>query len=189
MIFSNYFLSLEERFIALSRYIEIDDRNDETFSSEIALMYMASCSEFEVVAKQLCVLLGSEDALKNIFRISKCLKERIPDIFDQQVTLNLYGLTFNPLGEMSESSTSDWWTCYNKVKHDRSNFYHKANLLNLILSMCALQIVSYYFDWMSTCPEKPKRALIFSMPALPKIFRLSDVDYHGPARSDEVFDI
>ena len=50
----NYFLALEADVENLSRYIEFKKDNFRVYSIEIAHILLASSSEVDVVAKQLC---------------------------------------------------------------------------------------------------------------------------------------
>ncbi len=59
MNYYNYLFALEAKFQTISAFIEVDERNYHTFSTEISLIFLASCSEFEVVAKELCDTLES----------------------------------------------------------------------------------------------------------------------------------
>ena len=50
----NYFLALEADVCKLSRYIELQKDNYETYSIELVRILFAACSEIEVVMKLLC---------------------------------------------------------------------------------------------------------------------------------------
>ncbi len=50
----NYFLALEQDLLKISRFIEFNEKNYETFSLELAHLLFAAAAETEVILKSLC---------------------------------------------------------------------------------------------------------------------------------------
>ena len=55
----NYFLALESDLGKLARFVEPTEANFRTFSLEIVRLFLAACSEIDVVAKQSIRRAGS----------------------------------------------------------------------------------------------------------------------------------
>ena len=47
----NYYLELEDQFIATKKFVEFDASNSATYSVEYLKLFQAVCSEIDVVAK------------------------------------------------------------------------------------------------------------------------------------------
>lgn len=186
MDYHNYFITLEDKFLEISKYVEIDPKNFGTFSSEIAFLFMASCSEFEVVSKELCKILNPEFISEGakIVDIKKCLHQSLPEIFDEVVDVLLFRMEFKPLKIWSNKTPPTWWSAYNGVKHRRSEDYHLANLDNLIRALSALQIVNLYLVWKRDFPERPLNACTESIITPPRVFVLNGISYGGPQSSE-----
>lgn len=163
----NYYLELEEQFISTKKFVEFDDSNFYTYSVEYLKLLQAVCSEIDVVAK---ILAEECDAsfrkLKNI-NIQKWgyyIKKEYSNIENLNVIFNIdYKIT--PWHNWSyikykdgrgttrfkldkEKKTPEWWTAYNKVKHERTSHYKhgklnytRANQKNLINAFAALYIL------------------------------------------------
>ncbi|WP_288882561.1 hypothetical protein [Pedobacter panaciterrae] len=188
MNYHNYFVGLEDRFIDISKYVEVDELNYGTFSSELALLYMSVCSEFEVVSKELCSILDPQKNIVNINSHYEVYSQHSSNLLNEIVVLGRYNLSFKPFELWTDKFRPEWWTHYNKVKHNRTENYHLANLGNVIQSLCALQAVNYYFIWKKECPTKSRFAPPIHMALIPNIFKLKDVGYSGPFSSDDVFE-
>ena len=141
----NYLLAIEADLERLSRFIEFDQRNFDCFSVEISRIMLAAGSEVDVVCKQICRKLnhGSSASSINLYRNEICAV--YPHIPDFEVLLPRYGLTLKPWSNWRTQSTPpDWWTAYNKIKHQRDAEYHRANLQNALNSVGGLFIMVLY---------------------------------------------
>jgi len=186
--FHNYFLSLEKRFIELSEYIEITEDNFNVYSNYITLLLITTCSEFEVVSKELSKILN--DHPKNIFNIYNCFKkEGYKNILEESVFLDLYKIDIQPFEKWNEENVPFWWEAYNGVKHNRASEYKKGNLKTLIYALSALSIVNHYFIWVKEYDTKSKNAPVMQMSGIPEIFKVSNVQYYGPVDGSDFFDI
>lgn len=185
--FHNYFLSLEKRFIELSEYIEITEDNFNVYSNYITLLLITTCSEFEVVSKELSKHFDEHP--KNIFNIYNCFKkECYKNILEESVSLDLFKIDVKPFEKWDENNVPFWWDAYNGVKHNRALEYKKGNLKTLIYALSALSIVNHYFIWVKEYNTKSKNAPVMQMSGIPEIFKVSMVQYYGPVSDDDVFD-
>lgn len=157
-IYWNCFISIEDDLYRLSRYIEFDEKNEKVFSIELVRLLISSSSEFEVVAKELCNLKDPTKANDNINHIKNNLLFFYPDIYDLEIIVPRFGLSYKPLSNWKNNKSLAWWTSYNSVKHQRNEKYEQANLKNVINSIGALYIINlYYFN---SLQEKNKNAKI-----------------------------
>ena len=140
----NYFLALERDLEKLSRYIEFSDTNLGTYSIELAHIMLSASSEIDVVMKQLCNM-SSPDKAHNINHYKKIIKESIPNLIEEEFTISRYGITYKPWEKWLSDQNPDWWWAYNKVKHERHDYFHEANLKNTINTMGALLITTIYY--------------------------------------------
>lgn len=167
----NYYLKLEEQFIATKKFVEFDASNFATYSIEYLKLLQATCSEIDVVAK--IVAEWFEPSFKsidnkNIQKWGFVIQNHIQDIGTLAVCFNndfeiipwrnwqyeKYQDSENHTRYrlISGCKTPCWWTAYNKVKHERTfaygngqTNYVRANLENLITAMAALYILETLF--------------------------------------------
>ena len=62
----NYFLAIEKDLENLSRYVEFDEKNLDTFSIELTHILFSASSEVDVIIKQLCNLIDPITKAENI---------------------------------------------------------------------------------------------------------------------------
>lgn len=165
----NYFLELEEQFLATKRYVAFDVANYSTYSMEFLKLLQAVCSEIDVVGKEIAhqinphfelnesnisikkwwfiiqdwyIADGTESVMiLDEFEFSPWSGFRIEQHVNKKGALTLR-LTEN-------SKTPNWWTSYNKVKHRRAlsdpdtneQYFHRANLMNLFNAFSALYLI------------------------------------------------
>jgi len=146
-IYWNYFLSLEDDFEKVSRYIEICSDNNNTYSIELARSMLSSCSEVDVVLKELCKLLSNDfDCTRpNIDKYRKVIVEKIPNFYKEKVYIPRYGRKLNPWINWGKNKNPNWWDGYNKVKHQRTEFFKLAKLKNSLNAMAGLLITIYFY--------------------------------------------
>tara|TARA_R110002049_G_scaffold55193_1_gene153337 strand:- start:110 stop:697 length:588 start_codon:yes stop_codon:yes gene_type:complete len=141
----NYFLALEKDFELLSRYIEFSEENNNTFSIELARIIMSSSQEVDVIMKNICALLGKNNA-ENINHYRTVIKENLSDLINIEVFISRFGMRSIPwLNWNEENKNPIWWKANNKIKHERTNHFQKANLKNAFNALGALLIVNLYF--------------------------------------------
>lgn len=163
MIHYNYYLALEEDLEQVSRFIEFDKQNLNTYSIELAHLLLASSSEVDVVLKEICKLLDNSKNPRSIDDYRSIFKEILPKhIFDgfinEVIYIPRYNLDYGPWINWENDINPNWWQSYNKVKHERSLHYSEANLQNVLNSLGGLLIVVVFYYWIEN-----HRTTIFSM--------------------------
>jgi len=144
-----YFLVLEQELSDLSRYIEFNSNNYSTYSIELARIYLAVCSEIDVVAKllsdSLSLSLGHPSNIHN-YRIQ--IMETYSNLPNLTVQIPRYGLDFTPWNSWGHTSPSNpsWWSNYNNVKHHRTDHYSEANLGNVLNATAGLIVLNLYYQ-------------------------------------------
>ncbi len=163
----NYYLELEDQFIATKKFVEFDVSNFTTYSVEYLKLFQAVCSEIDVVAK---ILAEEYDAAfkklenKNIQKWGYYLQLAYPCLETISVLFNnvfsLYPWQNWKYEKYTDKNgalryrllrgkeTPFWWTAYNKVKHERTSHfkdgkanYSRANQKNLIYALAALFVL------------------------------------------------
>jgi len=142
--FWNYFVVLEDDLVICSKFIEFSKKNYSTYSMELAHLLLASASECDVLLKEVCRLY-SDTKSKSINEYFTTLSNNLPSIFHEKIVLRRYKLEFTPYEKWKVNDSPSWWNAYNKVKHNRSSDFEKANLENTLNSMAALLILNYFW--------------------------------------------
>jgi len=140
----NYFLALEADIERLARYVEFTKDNFETFSIEIAHIFLASTSEVDVVAKQLCKGFENDSRASSINKYRETIKPKLPELPGLTVSLPRYGLTLTPWDNWNCDKTPEWWMDCNKVKHNRDTNFRRAHLKNVLNSMAGLFMLNLF---------------------------------------------
>ena len=157
-----YFKTLQGDFLATERYVSIDEDNFETFSVEYNRLYQAICSEIDVIAKQFCKLLGDLNADK-ISHYCQTITSHCRTFVDEEICINIgHSFRIKPWDKWKsysrdKSDNPEWWTLYNKVKHNRQSFctdrnskwnnkpYYKcATQQNVLFSLAGLFALEFY---------------------------------------------
>lgn len=154
-----YYLVLERDFLEIERYVAFDlgDNhlytigsitdlgNSECFSNEFIKHYQAICSEVDVILKSICKEINIVSVANNMEQYTNEILSVWSGIVGQKVKLG--DVELQPFLNWSASpsyQSPDWWTPYNKVKHERLANYKKANLKNTLNALSALYILEQY---------------------------------------------
>ena len=150
-----FFLGFEQDLLKTERYVSFDTDNYDTFSVEYNRLYQAVCSEVDVLAKQLCNLLGEKNP-DNINQYYQPIITAYPCIKTETVTIQGLG-PFKPWESWTANKAPEWWQLYNKVKHRRTEicqkngscwkdkpFYKCASLQNVLTAMTGLYVLEFY---------------------------------------------
>lgn len=145
------YLYLESRVIETEHYVAFADENLKTFSNVYEELLISICSELESVFIE---WVGKTNNTANINTYIKKIIFRKENDFDKEIRVFLSDVKINPfsdlksfLCELNEYKKIDskihlkWWYSYNKIKHDKSNYYKLANLENVLHSLAAIFIV------------------------------------------------
>jgi hypothetical protein len=139
----NYFLSLEDDFLHISRYIQFHADNNATYSIEFAKIILASCSEVDVVAKAITKQLGKKT--EKINEHMDVLLPTFPDIPQHKVFMDRFGMDVTPWENWGQGKSPDWWKSHTNIKHDRGNHFNEANLQNTFRSIAGLLVLLVYY--------------------------------------------
>lgn len=144
----NYFIALERDLEAVSRFIEFDAANFETYSIELAHLLFAAASEADVVAKLVCAYIDPTAKVGNIDQYKAVLMKGIPSLPTTKVYVPRYGLTLEPWSNWGGPTNPDWWRSYNNVKHERSAHFNQATLKNALNALAGLMVLTcFYYCW------------------------------------------
>ena len=178
----NYFLALEKDFELLSRYIEFSEENNNTFSIELARIIMSSSQEVDVIMKNICALLGQDNS-DNINHYRSIIKEKLSDLINEEVNISRFGMRSTPwLNWNEENENPIWWKVNNKIKHERTNHFQKANLKNAFNALGALLIVNLYFYKLEKEKESGNQVdwkdITYELNSKDSFIKLNDSYYH-----------
>ena len=142
-----YFLVLEQELSDLSRYIEFNSNNYSTYSIELARIYLAVCSEIDVVAKLLSNSLGHPNP-DNICDYRTQIMGTYSNLPNLRVQIPRHSLDFTPWNSWGHTTPSNpsWWRNYNNVKHHRTDYYSEANLENVLNATADLIVLNLYYQ-------------------------------------------
>jgi len=140
----NYFLALESDLERLSRYVEFTKDNYKTYSLEMAHLLLAASSEVDVVLKGLCNRVDSKKKPDNIDGYREILRPKFPRLCEMQIRIPRFALDVIPWENWQSDKNPNWWRAYNKVKHDRAEFFKLANLQNTVAAIAGLFVATMY---------------------------------------------
>lgn len=147
----NFFLAIEKDLENLSRYIEFADANLKTYSIELTHLLLSASSEVDVIMKQLCLLIDPMQTTNNINEYKGIIQRNIEGFINEEICIDRFGLSYRPWESWEGTENPAWWHSYNKVKHQRNNYYDEANLQNTINAVGALLLtVVYYYKYSFT---------------------------------------
>ncbi|CCN70090.1 hypothetical protein [Vibrio nigripulchritudo] len=142
--FVPYYQTFEQDIEVLSRYIEICEDNFRVYSVELTRLYLSICSEIDVIMKSLCQVVSPDLKPKNMPEYVGIIKTECSQIISHVVSCNKFDVSLEPWKLMENERVPSWWQDHNKVKHDRSENYSKANLSNVINALSALYVLNIY---------------------------------------------
>jgi hypothetical protein len=146
----NYFIALEHDLVECSRYVEFSQKNIHTYSIEFAHLLFASSSEVDVILKKMCKIIAPNQKVNSIHGYRPIVLNRFPQLKNEKVYVDRFGIIFKPWLKWQPDSSPFWWQNYNKVKHQRDEYFDKADLNSVLRSMGALLIVSVYYYYLDT---------------------------------------
>ena len=160
--FWKYYVNLENDFLSLERYVTFESDNLSTYSLEYNRLYQAIGSEVDVVAKELCRLLGNNGS-KNITGYCKTINDKCTKFKDEEIEVKIFKTKIYPWKDCDKKAAKKelnnpiWWELYNKVKHFRlaicdyencdllnKPFYKAANLKNVLDALAGLFQLEFY---------------------------------------------
>lgn len=171
LIHWNFFIALEEDLDRLARYVDLSGQNDETFSIEIARLFLSASAEVDVVLKQLAVKHNAASTAASINAYFPEITQHCPNFVGFTVLVPRFGLTLNPWSSWTANTPPIWWRDHNKVKHHRHNHFDRATVKNCLNAVAALfvSVIHLY-------AEEAARGELLS---LPRLFNVGDAHFGG----------
>jgi len=161
-----YFLSIEQSLINTLNYVHYHDDNKNAYSNEFAKIILLSCSEIDVILKQLCKKYNKKSRAKNIFHYGTYLSKTFQGIGSTKVECPIISEEFQPFSNWSNDKIikPDWWESYNKIKHERNTNFPKANQKNAFESCAGLFLLLLYLNAENGYPEPSPVLFDFNFP-------------------------
>ena len=100
-----YYLSFEEDVDRLFRYIEPAEYNFTVYSVELTRLYLAICSEIDVILKAYCKLLDEGSKPSNINEYAEMVVSSKKGLCSETVNFQRFGVSMTPFSEWKQSST------------------------------------------------------------------------------------
>lgn len=141
----SYFLALESDLERLSRFVDLS-ANEDTFSLEIARLFLSCSSEVEVTLKQLCAIYNPESQPNRINEYYEIISANTQDFINFKITIPKFGVTLTPWVDWTADLSPLWWRAHNKVKHERHEHFEKANLKHCLNAIAALYVTTLYLS-------------------------------------------
>jgi hypothetical protein len=179
-----YFLAIEDDLVTCSRFIEFNENNFDAYSIEFARILLASASEFDVVAKMICKEIKPNKNPSNINEYRTLITNEFPKFYSTEIKIPRYALSFSPWIEWDNDENPDWWSSYNKVKHERNNHFSEATLENVLLATSGLMCGLMYYYKLTISPTRE----VPINPA-PEFFEPQWYGYMEPSETNWLFDV
>ena len=166
----NYFLAVEAELVACARYVEFSRTNFGCYSNEFAKLIVLAAAEVDSIWQELCAHLDPNARAEKITHYFPILLARYPLLTQCEIAIPRYHLTFRPWKDWTEIQRPDWWTSYNKLKHQRTIEFSRATLetaLNAVgAQFLALQLYHHASNNEYVLVELSMRSALFA-PRLP----------------------
>ena len=166
-----FFLSLEDDILRVSRYIDFSTDNFSCYSIELARLFLSACSEVDVVAKQVCRNINKKSKADTIGVYKREITGEYSKIVSFEVQLKRFGLKLNPWINWGGTKSPDWWSAHNDVKHRRHEKFQRASLENVLNSAGGLFVLLLYLY--------RDKAMVAELSPNPRLFTVTDQHFHG----------
>lgn len=133
-----FFPALEQEFEESIRFVELDSRNFDTFSTAYLKMLFAACIEIEAVHKEISKRNSARPSPRNIDEIRPSILGVYQSFHMIEVSIPRYSMKFQPWASWGSGSNPTWWHAYTATKHSRATSYHQANRKNVLEALAAL---------------------------------------------------
>lgn len=156
VLIANQFFSIEDIFQESFQYVTPIYKNKNTSSARFGTIIRESCNLYEILCRKVYNELFDYDlncslniynylTLEYFFKINQ--EEIRTAIFHNYLENNSRIKPFNSMSywkgdlKLKQENVPDWWTAYNKIKHDTNSNIDYATLNNAIYSFAALFLV------------------------------------------------
>jgi hypothetical protein len=140
-----FFLSIEDELIQTTRYVEFNDDHRNVYSIAFSRILRASASEVDVVAKDMCRIIGPKKTFGTLAEYRPVILGRFPRFPTMEIRIPRHSMSSIPWREWASGNKPDWWAAYNNVKHQRNKHYNMATLQNALEATMGLLCVLVYF--------------------------------------------
>lgn len=163
--------SLENDFVGISNYIQVSEKNYNTYSVALGKLISNSCMEIERQIRKIV----SMDGFSKIKDWHDPMTTRHDGFKRFEIICVTWPSTYAPWEEWSKESPPSWWTAYNNIKHDKRGGLKNATLLNGLLSLTALLVSSLFYEKTFHCSKDKEgnRRIILPLSLLPYAFKTS----------------
>jgi hypothetical protein len=128
---------------------------------------------------------------ENINQYQGIIRRNLPEFVRKSVYVPRFSLTLKPWSNWNSGNNPLWWRSYNKVKHERSEFFLEANLKNTLNSIGGLLITVFYFYKLKFVSEgKPIdniRDINEILKPAARFFSLQDDYYYGRGQIEKMY--
>lgn len=142
----NYFKAICDDVEKLGRYVELGPDNYKTYSLEIVRLLFATCSEIDVILKLLCAKIVPGTKADNIKAYCPIITDKYHLFTKTPIEAAALSCCFVPWENWTSADPPAWWIANNKVKHRRNEFFHTANVGNLLHAVAGLLVVLCYYQ-------------------------------------------
>lgn len=167
------FTSIEEEFFLTEKFVAFDVCNFAAYSSAFLKLLLEIGSEIDILAKTFCSVCLNQTDVSNINGYRDCILGNAPEF--ERVYVVSDSLKEIPWQNW-HLQNPDWWTAYNKVKHERFNvgtigkitqeYYKFANQGNVVKALMGLYQLEIYALRSLIKRENKKEGLSFLKSAL-----------------------
>jgi hypothetical protein len=141
-----FFLSIEDELAQTTRYVEFNDDHLNVYSIAFSRILLASASEVDIVAKEMCRIIGPPKVPERIKDYRPIVLARFPNFPTMEVIIPRHTMSQKPWEEWAVGKSPTWWTAYHKVKHQRGKHFKLATLQNALgATMGLLCMLLYYY--------------------------------------------
>lgn len=177
-VYWNYFLELEGEFLQIEKFIPVDDLNESTFSLRYMKLLFSICSEIDIVFKSFMEFNGESIDNVDMRNYNSFIDNNFPNFSSESITC-YENKIITPFKNWNDNDILDWWSDYNKIKHERTierngvKNYKNATQKNVLNALSGLYQLEMYFYKEIIDIEDFDAKLRIPVPQS-KIFRIND---------------
>lgn len=140
-----FFLSIEDELSQTTRYVEFNQDHLGVYSIAFSRILLASASEVDVVAKEMCRIIGPAKTPDRITEYRPIIMARFPQIGRMEINVPRHALLLKPWKDWAAGKSPAWWTAYNKVKHQRGKHFNMATLQHALEATAGLLCILLHY--------------------------------------------
>lgn len=164
---SRAYINIERELRSIFDFVELDEKNKDTFSFELYSLLLRACTEVELNCKQIMEANGATPQGRFFTMVDYKKLEKSSLLSKYTVTfpnwrqrnaitneLEYVKKEFRPFANFDTSicKSPDWYEAHNQVKHNREENLEKASLENCMNAVAGI-LVLLYSQFGSRCVE------------------------------------